>query len=68
MWETRRSLDREGEFGLPHPASLSGHTVARTIAVLRALAALGPGEHPLTAIAESAELPSATAHRYLQAR
>ncbi|WP_231632874.1 helix-turn-helix domain-containing protein [Streptomyces clavuligerus] len=53
---------------MPHPASLSGHTVARTIAVLRALAALGPGEHPLTAIAESAELPSATAHRYLQAR
>ncbi|MBX7466752.1 helix-turn-helix domain-containing protein [Streptomyces sp. MAG02] len=37
------------------------------MAVLRALSRLGPAEQPLAAIAEAAELPAATAHRYLRA-
>lgn len=41
--------------------------MARTMAVLRALVRLGPGEYPVAVIAESAGLPAATAHRYLQA-
>ncbi|MEU1132966.1 helix-turn-helix domain-containing protein [Streptomyces sp. NPDC005900] len=61
----------EGEFVLLHPAATppdrTGGAVARTMAVLRALARLGPGEHSLALIAESAGLPAATAHRYLQA-
>ncbi|MEU6349964.1 helix-turn-helix domain-containing protein [Streptomyces sp. NPDC047072] len=64
-------LDREGEFALLHPVAApsdrAGGAVARTMAVLRALIRLGPGEHALASIAESAALPAATAHRYLQA-
>ncbi|MFC8349564.1 helix-turn-helix domain-containing protein [Streptomyces sp. NPDC057280] len=37
------------------------------MAVIRALINLGPGEHPLASIAESASLPAPTVHRYLQA-
>ncbi|RSS78892.1 phage tail protein, partial [Streptomyces sp. WAC02707] len=43
-----------------------GGAVGRTMAVLRALISLGPGEHPLASVAESADLPAATAHRYLK--
>ncbi|MFI6688406.1 helix-turn-helix domain-containing protein [Streptomyces sp. NPDC050485] len=64
--------DREGEFALLHPVTAppesgTGGAVARTMAVLRALIRLGPAEQPLAAIAECAELPAATVHRYLQA-
>ncbi|MFD8731465.1 helix-turn-helix domain-containing protein [Streptomyces sp. NPDC059611] len=61
----------EGEFALLHPVATppdrTGGAVARTMAVLRALARLGPGEHPLASVAETADLPAPTAHRYLQA-
>ncbi|MCL3999056.1 helix-turn-helix domain-containing protein [Streptomyces lavenduligriseus] len=65
--------NREGEFALLQPLATPpdragvGGAVGRTMAVLRALIRLGPGEHPLTSVAESAGLPAATAHRYLQA-
>lgn len=66
--------NREGEFALLQPVATPpdraggvGGAVGRTMAVLRALISLGPGEHPLAAVAESADLPAATAHRYLQA-
>nr|WP_258404917.1 helix-turn-helix domain-containing protein [Streptomyces sp. F8] len=63
--------NREGEFALLHPVATppdrTGGAVARTMAVLRALIRLGPGEHPLASVAESADLPAPTAHRYLQA-
>jgi DNA-binding IclR family transcriptional regulator len=63
--------DREGEFALLHPVGVpsdrTGGSVARTVAVLRALIRLGPQEQPLAAIAESCALPSPTVHRYLQA-
>ncbi|MFF9458037.1 helix-turn-helix domain-containing protein [Streptomyces flaveolus] len=49
------------------PSDRTGGTVARTMAVLRALTRLGPGEHPLASVAESARLPAPTTHRYLQA-
>ncbi|MFF6979416.1 helix-turn-helix domain-containing protein [Streptomyces sp. NPDC008343] len=62
--------DREGEFALLQPvvtpSDRNGGAVARTMAVLRALIRLGPGEHPLASVAESAGLPTPTAHRYLQ--
>ncbi|EDY49258.1 hypothetical protein SSCG_02286 [Streptomyces clavuligerus] len=62
---------REGECVLLQPVSTpptrADGAVGRTLAVLRALIALGPGEHSLTSVAESASLPAATAHRYLQA-
>ncbi|MEE1931256.1 helix-turn-helix domain-containing protein [Streptomyces sp. TRM 70351] len=72
MGDAKVLHNREGEFALLQPvATPSDRTdgsVARTMAVLRALISLGPGEqHPLTVVAESAGLPAATAHRYLQA-
>ncbi|MFF7449943.1 MULTISPECIES: helix-turn-helix domain-containing protein [unclassified Streptomyces] len=63
--------NREGEFALLHPVATpsdrTGGAVARTMAVLGALIRLGPGEHPLASVAESAGLPAPTTHRYLQA-
>lgn len=63
--------NREGEFALLYPSTISsdrtGGAAARTMAVLRALIRLGPGEHPLASVAESAQLPAPTVHRYLQA-
>lgn len=41
--------------------------MARTMAILRALTQLGPGEHPLSSVAKIAQLPAPTVHRYLQA-
>lgn len=49
------------------PPDRTGATVARTLAVLRALGRLGSDEQPLAAIAESTGLPAPTVHRYLQA-
>ncbi|QEU97921.1 phage tail protein [Streptomyces kanamyceticus] len=49
------------------PLEQSGSAVGRTLAVLRALRGLGPGTHSLASIAALAELPSPTAHRYVQA-
>ncbi|MFK4070454.1 helix-turn-helix domain-containing protein [Streptomyces sp. NPDC029674] len=49
------------------PPERAGGAVGRTLAILRALRHLGPGTHPLAAIALRAGLPPATAHRYLQA-
>lgn len=70
MWETRWVRDSEGEFALLNPATSAPErtsgAVARTMAVLRALDRLGPGQ-PLAAIAAAADLPPATVHRYLQA-
>ncbi|GGO49083.1 hypothetical protein GCM10012286_46210 [Streptomyces lasiicapitis] len=64
---------REREFALLPPAVATparehaGSAVARTLAVLRAMRELGPGAHPLAVIAEQAELPAPTTHRYLRA-
>lgn len=64
---------REGEFALLQPVVATpardhaGSAVARTLAVLRALRALGPGAHPLAVIAAQAGLPAPTTHRYLRA-
>ncbi|MEV6726810.1 helix-turn-helix domain-containing protein [Streptomyces xanthochromogenes] len=62
---------REGEIALLNQTAVAsdrtGGAVARTMAVLRALGRLGPGEQPLAAIAASAQLPAPTVHRYLQA-
>ncbi|MEU1117409.1 MULTISPECIES: helix-turn-helix domain-containing protein [unclassified Streptomyces] len=58
-------------FAMLHDAAAlppeAGGAVGRTLAVLRGLRHLGPGAHPLAAIALRASLPAATAHRYLQA-
>ncbi|MFD0418628.1 helix-turn-helix domain-containing protein [Streptomyces sp. NPDC127108] len=67
-----RVLDREGESAMSQHAAVmtpgqAGSAVGRTLAVLRALRRLGPGSHPLAAIAAQAALPSPTAHRYVQA-
>ncbi|GHC53531.1 hypothetical protein GCM10010349_19630 [Streptomyces flavofungini] len=65
-------LNCEGEFAMSQHAAVmtpdqAGSAVGRTLAVLRALRRLGPGTHPLAAIAAQAALPSPTAHRYVQA-
>ncbi|WP_053672678.1 helix-turn-helix domain-containing protein [Streptomyces sp. H036] len=74
MGDAKVLHNREGEFALLHPVATpsdradgAGGAVGRTMAVLRAMIRLGPGEHPLTLVAESAGLPAATAHRYLKA-
>ncbi|MFH8612527.1 helix-turn-helix domain-containing protein [Streptomyces sp. NPDC018029] len=49
------------------PLERAGGAVGRTLAILRTMRQLGPGTHPLAAIALRAGLPTATAHRCLQA-
>ncbi|MGW2690052.1 helix-turn-helix domain-containing protein [Streptomyces sp. NPDC001414] len=71
MGDAKDLHNRKGEFALLQPVATpsdrAGGAVGRTMAVLRALANLGSGEHSLAVVAESAGLPAATTHRYLQA-
>ncbi|MFI7316960.1 helix-turn-helix domain-containing protein [Streptomyces venezuelae] len=48
------------------PSKRAVGAVGRTFAILRTLRHLGPGAHPVAAIALRTGLPPATAHRYLQ--